>query len=479
MASRLTTASGLSTPANRRYLPLLGPLLASLVLCLPRLWMISLWSDEYHTVQAVRLPYTQIIAGQYLDSNNPPLYFLALKAALDVVGETETAMRLFSLVFYLSALVLVYAITLEWTGKPLPALAASWLVAFHPRYIWFSTEVRAYALLFFLTMLALYSYLRMRRTTSPAPVWAILLILSLAGCLYVHHFGIFVPPALLVFIFFDWLSRRSQRSLLPAAPVTLAVLLYAPYGSSVLLKQANAYTHNSGSLIPPSTFLQIFTFSFQRPVYESLLPVLSIMAFTAGWALWLRRDRWTAISIGLVVAGAAGGMLLLYWKGFNLLPRYLLHLTPLFFMVAAETLSMPWNSPANKTALTLGAAMVLMYTLYGIQFAALTPREDELATFKANWRQVSQVISELRREGEPAVVMSWDSRAIQYYLDYGVIDASQLEIELAQGPRCSYLVVLTPNSPPPAYLSDSSVLYEDKPDGIRILRLIPSACPGG
>jgi len=479
MASKPTTASALPTPAYRRTLPLLGLLLASLALRLPRLWMISLWSDEYHTVQAIRLSYPQILAGQYLDSNNPPLYFLALKATLGVVGESESAMRLFSLVAFLGGLVLLYAIALEWTGVPRAALATGWLVAFHPRFIWFSTEIRAYALLFFLTMLALYSTLRMRRAAWPAPVWAILLTLSLAGCLYVHHFGIFVPPALLVFIFFDWVSRRSLPSLLPAGPVALAILVYAPYGSSVLLKQSSAYANNSGSLIPPSTFLQIFTFSFQPPFYESLLPVLSILAFAAGWLVWLRRDRWTAISVGLMVAGAAGGMLLLYGEGFNLLPRYLLHLTPLFFMVAAETLSVQWSTPANKVAFTLGAATVLLYTLYGIQFATLTPREDELAAFKANWRQVSQVIRELRREGEPAVILSWDSRAILYYLEGEVIDGSQLETELAQAPRCSYLVLLTPNSVPPAYLSDASVLYEDKLDGIRILRLTTSACPGG
>jgi uncharacterized membrane protein len=112
-----------------------------------RLWRIdaALWYDEAFSAWLARLPLVNLIEAA-LGDVHPPLYYLILAGVTHLVGHSEAALRLPSLLAGLGLIWLVYRLASALGQSRETALVAALLCAISPFQVYYSQEARPYAL---------------------------------------------------------------------------------------------------------------------------------------------------------------------------------------------------------------------------------------------------------------------------------------------------------------------------------------------
>jgi mannosyltransferase len=175
-------------------------LLIGLALRFHRLGDANLWWDEALAVWGVRKGLTGVTLWTASDVH-PPLYFWALWAWAQLVGESEFTMRALSAAAGVLTVAVTYSLGTRAAGRRVGTLAAL-LTATARFHVWWSQEVRMYVLAGLLGVLSLYLFLRWldaeraRATGRRESPWRLLLLYALttAGALYT----IFLMGALLL-----------------------------------------------------------------------------------------------------------------------------------------------------------------------------------------------------------------------------------------------------------------------------------------
>lgn len=444
---------------------------------LARLWrmsQISLWSDEYHSIRVIRYPLSEIVAGRYVGDLNPPLYYLLLRLFTVPFGDGELALRSFSLIWGMAALALCGLIAWELSGSRRVSLAALALAACHPLLINYAVEVRSYALVTFLALLSIYAYLRARRARKAAWGWAALAGLGACASAYSHHFGGLIFGVLAAFLALDATDKQRR----PAVLVTLlamvgAVLAYLP-GLLLLRRQFASYPPLPPDRVPLAAALQLFTFSYHHPPYEPLLGLLAGATAAAGLAMLIagRPTRRLALALALALGGCVAALCAAYVIGINLVPRYLVHIAALAYILMAAALA-PGEGRLRRGAQLLGAVCLGAYLAYGLDFSAGAANESRVAPYRVDWRPVAAAIARERRDGEPLVLMGWDATPVQYYLGATGISPFELERQLREKPGPSYLILESYYGRKLNRALSPTTLYESPAEGVRLLRLTP------
>lgn len=217
---------------SRSYVLIAGILLAGLVLRLLRLDSQPLWFDEGYSFYFAHLPVPALLAATAVDIH-PPLYYLALKAWLMLVGHGAPCL-------YLPAVVSARLLSVLWGALTIPILwaigrrvgrerAGRWaalLLAFSPFHIYYSQEIRMYGMVTFLTSLGV--WLTLEALERRHAVWWAGAGLALLAALYTQYYAVFVLLALVVFLAVD---RERRRKSWRAGGVVLAgiALAYLPW----------------------------------------------------------------------------------------------------------------------------------------------------------------------------------------------------------------------------------------------------------
>jgi mannosyltransferase len=269
----------------------------------------SLWFDEASSLRIISLPFRQFlrttIGGEH---GNMTLYYFLMRAWIHVLGDSEAALRIPSVIFGVLTIPAVFLLGSRLFNNATGA-TASLLLSVHAFHVQWSREARAYSLLMFLLVLA--AYLLVRALESGRTRYWIAFAVTSAMTVYAHLFAIFVLLAfalaivaapyqvskrsmLLVFLIFEHLS----------APMVLFVLLR--YGSQLDWIQAPT---------PASIFLFLLVITggsgvVLAVVYVALCALGAISAFT--------RERW------------ATGLLLMWLLAPPLLTLLISLATPVF-----------------------------------------------------------------------------------------------------------------------------------------------------
>lgn len=209
-----------------------------------RLGQNSLWVDEYSSLVTARLSLTQIPAAA-LSHNafEPPLYFWLLHVVIGVFGDSETALRLLSVVAGVLTVPLMVLLVRGIGESSRAASISAALLAVSPLHLWYSQEARPYALLVCLGVGSLVCLLRALQTGSTL-AWAGFAGLAILAIL-AHVVGVVFPLV-------GWLwalrIRRDPSTLqrLLASSVLIA-LATAPFGYML----ARAVLHAQGTGSPP------------------------------------------------------------------------------------------------------------------------------------------------------------------------------------------------------------------------------------
>jgi uncharacterized membrane protein len=123
-----------------------------------------------------------------LSDTSPPLYYLLLHGWTLVFGTSDLALRMFSVLWSLAAIPLIFLIGHALNGSKAGLLACV-IFAIAPQAVYYSTEGRMYSLVWFL--IAVYAYAMFRLHDGVRWTWVLAAILTGSAGLLTHYFFMF------------------------------------------------------------------------------------------------------------------------------------------------------------------------------------------------------------------------------------------------------------------------------------------------
>ena len=120
----------------------------------------SLWLDEALSWNQARLPLPALLESIAADVH-PPLYALLLHLFIGVLGDSEVAMRMLSVICSSIGIWLTWAVGRHLSGGERAALIAAMLWAISVFAIQYAQEARMYALLSCLALASMLSFVRL------------------------------------------------------------------------------------------------------------------------------------------------------------------------------------------------------------------------------------------------------------------------------------------------------------------------------
>lgn len=159
----------------------------------------DLWYDEVYSYRTASLPFGQMLHSLLLGGDtNPPLYTLLLHFWLKL-GNSDTHIKMLSLLFALASIGLMYALG-RMIGDVKVAFTASLLLTVSGSAIRYSVEARPYALFLFLSLLSTVLFLKAIKKNLSASHWRSNLggwawyavVTTLA--IYTHWFSLLLIP---------------------------------------------------------------------------------------------------------------------------------------------------------------------------------------------------------------------------------------------------------------------------------------------
>jgi uncharacterized membrane protein len=438
-----------------------------------RLSYVTLWSDEFSgTLQIIQLPWKDILSGNYPWDFNPPLYFLLLKGWVTLLGHPdEFEMRMLSIFISSGSMTAIYFFGKR-IGNWRVGAALMSVIAFHPVYQYYSTDLRMYSLLIFLSILALTFYTNYHFDERSSRWWLLALGITLALASYTHYFGVLVGLFITVFALVTGTLNKNRITHV-LGTILLSVILSLPL-LQILIRQYTRYVDKSMSeairypILDAESMAALLSgsvsFDFQA---TDIFQVLTLLAVISGLVILWRNDRKTT-------ALALLGSVCLSWlaaftistRNIGLAPRYLIHVFLLSWVIAALSL-IESRDPFSRLLRILAIIAVSANVWMGISSAA--GREYPIP----DWRDAAQILEREAFGNEPIVIMGWDSAPTGYYLDRDWLTSYDLEKQLIEGGAESYLILDSPYARKLEFINYTKVLYENAHDGIKIVRYVP------
>lgn len=192
----------------------------------------SFWLDEILTILTITKGegYSKLLWILKYEDQHPPLYFVLLKAWLDVFGYTDFNSRLLSALIGIAGVLSTYLLGHVIGGKRL-GLIAAFLIAINPHHIYYSQEVRNYILLYFFAALSFYACFRLIKQVSY--VNAIIFSFLALGLLHTHYYSLFIffsEVVLLVMVGVYSIYQRAFKQLVVFGFSGLLILIgYLPW----------------------------------------------------------------------------------------------------------------------------------------------------------------------------------------------------------------------------------------------------------
>lgn len=339
--------------------------------------------DEKWTVNVISQPLPDMIRSVGSDLVHPPLYFFSLKLWVSLTRFSVSSMRLFSLIFALLALYLIYRLGIELYPNQ-EGLWATLLLTISNFHLYYATEIRMYSMVVALGLLSTLSFFRafvrgsiaqesvdsagkgenvLARSDSSHPFYLgskkqwYYYILATALLIWTHYLACLLVASQGAYLFFKAKRRRGEclKSWLNAMGVLSILIL--PW----LIFAAFFWIHRHEELPTHLDFIAPHTFSgalYLIGAFNGMLPIQDSMRYGFfPWSipvlilLWQRRASLTrSISLQIVqLVEAPSGYLLVMlllpivslitisWIITPLfVPRYLIYCLPIYYLLVSR-----------------------------------------------------------------------------------------------------------------------------------------------
>jgi len=370
----------------------------------------SLWEDEVYTVLRGNMSLLNMLRSILRPFNHAPLYFTMMHYWQRLVGDSEFAVRFFSLGWGVLSVAAIFRLGAA-IGGGATGLISALLLAISPFHIWYSQEARMYALVTFFTLGANYFFVKILRGDDLRGWFGYAICTLLA--IYTHYFAWLIPLSHFLFLFWH---RRALKSVLLKWLIWIAALVfvYLPWIAIVVLAGAQgAYGPNIGWIAPirwidPFLTLYVFglgaTADLQFPL--NYLSALTLLAMLSLPVLQIFTDNESKLERELLVHWLFTPLLLVSMISWGLsiqqhfsiyMDRYLIVISPAFLILVASGLSSIAQS--RKKLATVASILILTsiaFSLYNLYLSPEYHRED--------WREVSRYLEEQALSSDVLIV---------------------------------------------------------------------------
>jgi uncharacterized membrane protein len=343
-------------------------LLLGMVLRLINLGRESLWLDEAISYLAAQLPLAQI-ANNTVQSSHPPLYYLLLHFWLDLVPNTDTAVKLFSVLWGVLLIPAIYLFCQKLFSSRTLSLTAALLVAVSPFHILYSHELRMYTQLMVLVMAGTAAYWHARQKMKAR--WWLLTGLLFLSAVYTHLFAFLALAGIGLHALLEF--RQEKRAFWATAALTAVILVcFIPWLNLMLAEAEPAL----GSLRPlqsaeilnpikPLTAPVFLLFGMSSTFWFSGLILFVFLAYLIVFLMELRKLGGTHISSALkltllVIASVLGLPILVYLIRPFFLPERTLAAAAPFLIIWLS-----WGTTRRQSPLPYLTGIALLLMLVG------------------------------------------------------------------------------------------------------------------
>jgi mannosyltransferase len=354
----------------------------------------SLWRDEVDAIRFAVRPLPDLLQTFAMPGQNGPLYSLLLRPWLGLAGDSEFALRFFSLFFGVLSVALVYRLGQRLFPRrvTLPLVAAL-LAATSPYLVWYSQEGKMYALVVALVLVSMDRYLAALAEGGWRLWLAYLLATSVA--FYVHLIAVLIVPAqMLLFLIFNGRRPRAQWRpwLISMAMLILPYLPLLAWQLPLLLRPAK--TGFQFVSLPDMLYSLLVSYSL-GVVWGGTVWTLALFLglMLAAGLLWkqlgLRRTVGAVLACWLLVPLAAFFVVTLVRPLYT--ARYLIFVLPAFLFLLVVGLA----GIASRSRLLAGIVLGLLLAVngWGLWQQATTP-------LKTDFRAATQYVVERLSPGD-------------------------------------------------------------------------------
>ena len=405
------------------WLPIVAITCLGLAIRLYHLDFQSLWRDEVDVVRFSGEALPTLLQNFFKQGENGPLYYVIHHYWLGIFGDSESALRLPSVLFGAATVPVIYRLGRQLLD-PVTATLGALLAAVSPYYVWYSQDAKMYPLLVLITATSFYLYL-LALQSGRKVAWAGYVVATTIG-LYTHFFFALVVLAQIVIF---WLFFRDPRVRAWWVSMGLLTLPYLPLAiwevPTLLTPPATAYPAFSPTGIA-TVLLVAFTGGFS-PVPPALSLGLAVFMLASALTLYLGVDKQVSggwlpdasrrLSRPIVHQGVAvlsvwvlaplAGFILISMRLPLFTDRYLIIVTPAFYLVVA----------AGFVALTGRWRIALLSSLFlwlGISVYSLMWQSH--TTIKSDFRSAAASFETLAGPGDLVIFdMPYVRYTFQYY----------------------------------------------------------------
>jgi|GEM_PF-2874567 len=384
----------------------------------------ELWLDETYSAFTAHLHFRQLLHFVFGDVH-PPIFPILLWIWVRLVGDAQIMLRLFSVLFNIASMILMFILGRRILGLRYGSLAAI-LFAFSPMLFVYSLEVRNYMLFLFVLICLLSVHWRVAVEQSRSQSLPLIYSLLAATLFYIHYVGVFV----LLGLFAHWTlcSVFVRQRLARVSIAAILTLVFVAPGIPVALTQYHLKTHMDrelklsnvdpsalsyghevpskgflGSLVRSSaTVAGFYPAKSPAVLLFFALPLICVFAGIAYLALF-KGDEVCRL-LGMVVMGMSVGVVFLHLGN----TRYILPLVPLLVLAIARVLQY-WSAFVRWQPVALAAAALLV-CVYGAGFYRQAFRHHGHP-----WQNVVSTVQHEYHEGDQVV---FDALYAQVPFDY-------------------------------------------------------------
>ena len=376
----------------------------------------SLWYDEAFSQVVAQVDWPTFWSALLADAVHPPGYYLLLRGAVRLWGDSEFGLRWPSVLAGTLAVPLLGRLG-RILGSQGWGLAAGLWLALSPFAIWYAQEARMYSLLLCLTLGSAYAFWRLLKQPNWKRWGGVAAISAISFT--IHYFAFIF--SLVQFAYLALNLRRTHQALRWwALAQVVAVIPFLPW-AWVVARREGGY----------------FGIGWIQPVTpRDLLVTVSNLAFTLGDP----RSIWTwlglVVMVGVVIAGAltlrasAARSFLLLWLWLPLLFIWFISLwLPLYvdryFIICLPALLL------LSSALTLSPLKIAYGTIIGLLLLtgiASAHIWRELIWVKEDWRSAASLIQQHEQPGDALVMREFQNVIPFNYYYRGSLTAQIVEI---------------------------------------------------